>query len=641
MRLLSFRNAFTAMAILIYWIVTGIVSAADDPVIAVETSSEEIFVGDSIDYYVEIRNLKNPPAPDITAIKQKFDVVASGNQSRNQTSISIINGRRTDTNVFSHVYHYRLTPNATGEMMIPPVTITVDGKTTSSSEVPLRVIEAEKQDLVLVEIETSHKRVYPTQPFTVTARVLVHPLPNGMTGDPLSPVQSQPPHLQINWADVPSGLTAEETNRWLQPLVSDDGVGFTLNDIKARSNSFFETSRAAVFGLSKGRATRDGIDGNQIRYFVYELTRTFTPEKTGEYSFGPVFVKGTFVSGIEKRKPVGRRLVAIAAATTVEVREVPSPRPATYCGGIGEYKVTASASPNKLRVGDPLTLTLEFERGTHSGSLELVSAPDLSAIPQLMADFDLVDKSPTGRVEGSSKKFAYAMRPKHANASIPPLNVSTFDPESEKFVDCQTASIPIDVSEAARVSAGDLVGSMPSTGTTAIKSRAQGIFQNITDPSELRDQRISIVAWSEAAGGVWCAVGCLIAFVTLYRHKSSDAGWVRRQQARKAANRKLSEARMLLAQGKNKESLGLVRAAIVGVVADLSNRIAEGLTSVDVAAAMTSASVPDTDRAAILNLLELIESTEYGATLSADPTSMIESAAALIARVYPFLERGA
>ena len=59
----------------------------------------------------------------------------------------------------------------------------------------------------------------------------------------------------------------------------------------------------------------------------------------------------------------GRRLVAVAPAVSVEVREIPLPRPATFCGGIGNYRLAASAKPTSLRVGDPLTLTLEIERG--------------------------------------------------------------------------------------------------------------------------------------------------------------------------------------------------------------------------------------------------------------------------------------
>ncbi len=614
--------------------------AAETPEIQAVTSAEEIFIGDSIDYQVEIRNVQNPPTPDLSAIKEQFDIVATGDQSRDQSSISIINGKVTKSNVLSHIYQYRLTPKSAGELMVPASKVTIEGKTLTSSEIPLKVIEAEEQDLVIAEIKTSHTKVYPTQSFDVTLRVLVQPLPDNSKADPLSPLQRRPPHLQVNWVDPPAGLTAADKASWLQPLVADDGIGFTLNDVSTRSGSFFDGPRAAVFNLRKDREIREGLDGKKIKYFVYELSRTLTAERTGSYSMGPALVKGTFVTGQQRKEYTARRLVASGSAVNVEVREVPMPRPVTFCGGIGEYKVYASASPTKLRVGDPLTLTVELERGQQSGSLELISAPNLTVIPELDADFDLIDKNPTGRIDGTRKKFVYAMRPKRSSAGIPAITVSAFNTHTEEFETIQTAAIPLEITEAERLNSGELIGARPTIGSTSIKSRAEGIFQNITDPSQVRDQRISLLAWSKAALGVWCAAGSLIGLVKLYRRRSSDEGRARRQQARSAAMRRLADARSLVQKGQQAEALRQVRSAIVGMVADIQNRVAEGLTAADVNSTLVSASVDDDDRTAIVKLLESIESAEYGAGQSTDPNVAIEETSRLISRIMPRLTKG-
>ncbi len=130
-----------------------------------------------------------------------------------------------------------------------------------------------------------------------------------------------------------------------------------------QTGSFFGGTRPAVFNLYQGRESRKGLDGRPVNYFVYELKRKLTAEKAGSYSLGPATVKGSFVDGMEGSSYTGRRLVAVAPAVPLEVRDVPAPRPATFCGGIGSYRVAASASPTSLRVGDPLTLTLELARG--------------------------------------------------------------------------------------------------------------------------------------------------------------------------------------------------------------------------------------------------------------------------------------
>lgn len=613
--------------------------ADEAPEIRVAAGAEEIFIGESVDFQVEVRNSKNPTAPDLAALKELFDVVAQGDESRNQSSTFIVNGRVSQQNIFSHVYNYRLTPRESGKLMIPAVKATIDGKSLSSRSLPLRVVPAEVQDLVLIEIKPSQTEVYPTQPFDITLRVLIRPLPNSEDADPLQPLRQQLPHLQVNWVDPISGLATDDKVQWLQPLLARDGIGFTLNDVSARSGSFFDGPRLAALKLSKGRQTRDGLDGDPVRYHTYELTRTMTPEKTGVYELGPATVKGTFVSGIDKDELIGRRLVAIAPAISVEVKEVPSPRPPTYCGGIGEFQVSASANPLKLRVGDPLTLTIELQRGPHSGSLELVSAPDLESVSQLAADFELIDKNPTGRIEGAVKRFAYAMRPKRAGVSLPALSVSTFDPGTAMFSEIATSPIHLEVSEASRITSGDLIGSSSASSTADIKTRTEGIFQNITDPSGLRDERISLVTWGGIAVLAWSVAGTLMLAVTIHRRRSSDPAWVRRQQGRREAGRRLSQARATLARGQSKEALREVRAALIGLIADLQNRVAEGLTTADAAAALAETAVPAESRDALLKLLESIESAEYGGGSAADPAQAIESAQALVTQIAPHLER--
>jgi hypothetical protein len=333
-------------------------------------------------------------------------------------------------------------------------------------------------------------------------------------------------------------------------------------------------------------------------------------------------------------------LVAVAKAVSVEVREVPTPRPATFCGGIGSYQVAASASPTALRVGDPLTLTLDIERRQGGGSLDLISAPDLSANQEIAADFEVVDKNPTGRKEGNVKRFEYALRPKRAGVGIPALAVTVFNPDTEAFAEIATSPIALDVSAASRLAAGDLVGSLTGSGAPEIKSRAQGIFQNVTDVSELRDERVSVVALAGVAAGIWCGVGCLMAVVSAHRRKSGDVVWQRRRHARRTAERRLAQARGILAEGRSTDALRAVRSALVGLIADMRNIVAEGLTASEADAALAETTLPAAVRAAVSRLLESIELAEYGSGGRSEAPAMIETAARLIPSLARHLERG-
>jgi hypothetical protein len=613
--------------------------AAEEPEIAVEASAEEIFLGESVDYVVELRNVKDPSTPDLSALRPDFQVVAAGDESRNQQSTFIINGRITHERSFGHVYRYRLTPRRAGALAIAGPSATVGGKVLTGRALPLKVVAPEEQDLVVPEITLDRSRVFPTQPFEVTLRMLVRPLPDGDDRDPLGPLRRRPPHLEVNWVDPPAGLTGEDKARWLEKLVADDGVGFTLNEFTVRSLSFFDGPPAAVFHLNKGRETRKGRDGRPVNYFVYELGRKLSGEKPGTYSFGPALVKGSFVAGKEGSSYTGRRLVAVAPAATVEVREVPTPRPPSFCGGVGAYQVAASARPTALRVGDPLTLTLEFRRGPDSGSLSMISAPDLAANPRLAADFEVVDRNPTGRSEGDVKRFEYALRPKREGVAIPALDVTVFDPESETFADVATAPIALSVAAASRLGAGDLVGAPGAAGTHEMRSRAQGIFQNVTDPAAVVDERVDVAALTAVAAGSWLAVGCLGAVFSALRRKSGDVAWRRRRSARRTAGRRLAEARRLLAEGRSREGLRALRSALVGLVADLRNVVGEGLTASEADAALAGTAVPADARARFRHVLEAIEAAEYGTGTASETTSMVETAAGLIPTLARHLER--
>ncbi|HEY3967155.1 MAG TPA: BatD family protein [Planctomycetaceae bacterium] len=614
--------------------------AAGPPEIAAEVSANEIFIGESIDFLVEIRNVQDPTPPDLAGLNDDFDVKSNGDESRNQSSTMIFNGKVTQENIFSHVFRYRLTPRRTGRLKIAAPTTTIEGKTIAGRAITINVIAPEEQDLVIPEISVDRERVYPTQPFEITLRVLVHPLPDDPDRDPLAPLHSQPPHLDVNWVDLPAGLAGDDKARWLGKLLSRDGAGFTLNDVSTRGGGFFEGPRAAVLNLYQRREQRDGLDGRSINYFVYELRRRMTPEKSGTFVFGPVTVKGTFAVDKDKRQYKGQRLVAIAPAVDFEVREVPSPRPATFCGGIGQYQVSASASPSELRVGDPLTLTLNVERGAGSGSLESISAPDLTANSRISDDFEIVDKNPTGRAEGDTKGFAYALRPKRAGVGIPAIGVTVFNPDTEEFEEISTRPVALKVSEASRLGAGELVGSFTGSGPQEIKSREQGIFQNVTDPTELRDQNVNVTALAELAAGLWGVVGCLAVVVTSRRRKSGDVVWQRRQQARRTAARKLAEARAAQAAGRSPEALRSVRSAVVGLVADLRNMVAEGLTAAETEALLASSSVPADLQGEVRRLLDSIESAEYGSGSGAASAALIEQAEGLIVPLARQLDRG-
>ncbi len=89
------------------------------------------------------------------------------------------------------------------------------------------------------------------------------------------------------------------------------------------------------------------------------------------------------------------------------------------------------------------------------------------------------------------------------------------------------------------------------------------------------------------------------------------------------------------------DALRAIRSALVGLIADMRNIVAEGLTASEADATLAQTAVPAAERAEVLRLLEAIESAEYGSGIASEAPAMIETAEGLIPSLARHLERGA
>ena len=610
-------------------------AAGDTPQVQAQLGAGEVYSGESVEYQVALRNVKNAAPPDMTAFNADFDVAAAGDQTLNQSSTFIVNGRMSRQEIYGHLYAYRLTPKRAGTLTVPAPTATVDGRTVTGPALSLRVIAPEKQDFVVAELAVKPARAFPTQPFDVTLRIFVKPLPDVPNRDPLAPLKP-PPVIQINWENPPEGLAAGERNAWLQKYLAPGEQGFSINGITARSNNIFammDGPRTAAFNLAAGREKRAGLDGKPIEYFAYELKRTFTGKQAGAYSFGAT-VKGTFVGGVAGRRYTGRAVFAVAPSQSVDVRSVPAPRPPSFCGGVGSYGVTATASPAALRVGDPLTLTLSIEAKGGGSSLDMLSAPDLSANAALAESFEVLDRAPTGEVKGNQKQFVYGLRPKKISPGIPPLTVTTFSPDTERFVDLTTRPIALRITETTQLNAGELVGKLSGNQAHELRSRQEGIFQNITDVAELGDQSVRPIAYVIATAALWVLYGGMSLWVQSRRRRAGDTAWQRRQRAMAGARQRLAESRAAEQAGQKADALRALRDALVELIADMRNCAAAGMTAQEAAAALASAGVSSETATGTVRALQEIEALEYGSAATLDCTALRTTVEELLPRLH-------
>ena len=95
-----------------------------------------------------------------------------------------------------------------------------------------------------------------------------------------------------------------------------------------------------------------------------------------------------------------------------------------------------------------------------------------------------------------------------------------------------------------------------------------------------------------------------------------------------------------MAAGRSMDALRAIRSALVGLIADMRNAVAPGLTASEIDATLAGTSVPGAERAEVLRLLEAIEAAEYGSGVVSEAPAMIAQAEELIPRLARHLERG-
>lgn len=620
-------TSFLASLIMAYS-VTSFAAVAQTPTVQVMIDSEEIFVGESFILQAVVEGVDSSEQPDMNPLEEDFTVQFENEQSMNSTSVVIVNGRMTRQENLRTVYQYRVTPKKAGDLTVPPIYVRFDGKMITSRPKQIRVLEPEPQEYVIIEVSSDRDRVYPTQNFQVNLKILVRELPDS-NQDPLIPIRRNPPSLSVPWIEQVEGLRLqEERGRWLQNLLSDQGYGFSINDYSSRSGFLFDGPRIALFDLVRGKETRKLEDGEEAQFFRYEITQTFAAIRPGKYTFGPATVRGTFVVDSVGREYRGKKIAASTKPLEVVVSEVPTPRPIGFIGGIGKFSASLDISPTNARIGDPMTLTLDIT-GQTADSLEQVFAPDLSQFEVIAKDFEVMDRSPVGKLERNHKVFTYGIRPRSKLDGFPELEFSSFDPTTESFVEFKSSAIPLKIEPGSALSISELAGARSSKSTT-IKQDKSGIFQGTREMYPFSNDSISLPVWSGMAGASWLIAFAGAGLLRWNRRRVKDSPAERMQRSKGTSLVSIQNAKNALQDGKVDEALAAIRQSLVGLVGALRGNDGQDLTALDMIESLRNTSLPEADLVKVKEIFDAIDSFRYGGISNSDVAVMIDQASTLV-----------
>jgi hypothetical protein len=196
---------------------------------------------------------------------------------------------------------------------------------------------------------------------------------------------------------------------------------------------------------------------------------------------------------------------------SLKVQPLPeSGRPADFYGLVGQYTISAEASPVKVNVGDPITLTVRIGGSRY---LKPVQWPDLENI-EGFAGFKIPAERADGEIAAGQKVFTQTVRAgSDAVGQIPPIPLSFFDSQSGQYRTVYSAPIPLDVQATRMVTGDDIQSAGPIAVRPQMQSINEGLSANYTSADALVNQHFYLgsAVTGAAFWGLWAGPAILLA----------------------------------------------------------------------------------------------------------------------------------
>ena len=140
----------------------------------------------------------------------------------------------------------------------------------------------------------------------------------------------------------------------------------------------------------------------------------------------------------------------------LKIRVLPLPklgRPKDFSGAVGNFKLSASATPQKAMVGDPISIKMRI---TGTGNFDRVATPVLDVDKDWKTYKSSSSFKPSDSAGYTGEKFfEQAVIPTNGSIkAIPPVTFSYFDTDKEKYVTLHSKEIPLTLISATTQASG-------------------------------------------------------------------------------------------------------------------------------------------------------------------------------------------
>lgn len=541
--------------------------------------------------------------------------------------IQWINGHQTSN--YSRTYTFVLIPQAAGKFTIGSASITVDGKTYKTKQIPIEVIDenAASQQVdssvsdaksssqkskepakaaeqavasndIFLMFNVSKKEVYKGEAIRITLMLYTR------VGPP---------------ADINSFSMPKFNDFWAQEMP-------TRND----------HSRAEY----KGRI-----------YETYKLTEyVIVPQRTGAITISPAELSAVLrleTQSDDRNIYYGRQERYVtrtlhSAPVTINVKEFPANAPSTFNGAVGSFSMTSKAPEAAMSANSSNEISVTI---SGSGNLKFVTAPKLT-LPDSFEVYDtkVVDNVRTSAAGTSgSITYTYPFVARTAGEyRVEPMVFSYFDLASQQYKSLSTEPFVITVTDDGVVSTGGADSSRPYADYGGRMKQLDRDIRFIHTDKLAADGSLLFVL----SPIYWLTIVVIVAlFIVTYHimrkriRQNRNVVARRMRQADKVAVQRLRLAERSMHEGNRHAFYEEMLRAMWGYISDKFNIPVSNLTKETIREELYRRGVSASDAEQFCQIISRSDEAQYAPSTESDMGEVYADAIAVISKIESIVKR--
>ncbi|MBR3074713.1 MAG: BatD family protein [Bacteroidales bacterium] len=518
-----------------------------------------------------------------------------GPQKGSSSSISIVNGKRTQSS--QTTYTYVLMPRSTGTFQLPAATATLKGQEISSRRVSIQVVSNGAQSSQGgrqggAQGGSGSQGGQQAQSGTVAADDIFMRLSlsksKAVVGETITATLKL--YHRVNIAGFEDAKFPSFNGFWSQELQSPSNIEFHRESVGDR---IYDAAVIRSWTLIPQQAGEITIDPAELVCLVNVRSR-----RSSSGSIFDSFFQDDYTT-IRKR--------VTTPALKVQVSRIPAGAPDSFGGGVGSFRMSASLTRDSLQTHDAASLKLTI---SGKGNISLLEAPKINFPP----DFEVYDIKTTE--SAGSKTFEYPFIPRsYGQFVIGPVEYSYYDVANGRFVTLRSQELPIKVLKGYEAAAHQDGGQMIATPN---RKDVRDLGSDIRFISTRTPKFSKAGAFFVGSAAFWLIIALLsllaaaVYFATRgLAARRADVVGSRNRSATKMARKRLAQAGEFLKKDLYTAFYEELHKALLGFVSDKLNMPAADLSKENISEKLVEGGALQEQADRFTELLDACEFARY------------------------------